>query len=120
MNVSFFLSKKYFVSRRKNTFIQIVSFLSVGGVAVGISSLIVGLSAFNGLEKILTESYDMITPDVKIIPKEGKSFLLSPKELEQIRALPNVIQLSPVIEDYTLALYDKRQSLVYIKGIDPK
>ena len=89
-------------------------------MAVGTMALIVGLSAFNGLEKLLKESYDTFTPDIKMIPIKGKTRLLSEQEIAHIEQLPGVLHVSPIIEDYALARYENRQRLVRIKGVEPQ
>ncbi|MFQ5952491.1 MAG: ABC transporter permease [Candidatus Omnitrophota bacterium] len=46
-----FLSFKYFLSRRREGLISLISFISVLGVALGVASLIIVLSVMNGFDR---------------------------------------------------------------------
>ena len=50
MNLSFFIARRYFASKKSTNFINIISGISVIGVVVGTAALIIVLSVFNGFE----------------------------------------------------------------------
>ena len=118
MKVSNFIAKRYFVAKKSKNFIQILSWISMVGVAFGTAALIIVLSVFNGLEGVIRSVYNAFDPDLKVIPVEGKSFTPLPDQLEEIRELEGVFGLSEVIEDKMLASYRDEQVLVSVKGID--
>ncbi|MDZ7648741.1 MAG: hypothetical protein U5K54_17040 [Cytophagales bacterium] len=53
MNFPLFIASRYFLSKRKKNFINIISILSMVGVAFSTAALIIVLSVFNGLEGLL-------------------------------------------------------------------
>ncbi len=118
MNVSNFIAKRYFVAKKSKNFIQILSWVSMVGVAFGTAALIIVLSVFNGLEDVIRSVYNAFDPDLKVIPVEGKSFVPQADLLEEIRDLEGVFGLSEVIEDKMLAAYRDEQVLATIKGVD--
>ncbi len=117
MNLPFFIARKYFLSKKKKNFINIISIISMIGVAVGTMSLIIGLSFFNGLEDILRGLYSSFDPELKVEPVKGKSFEINDDFLEAINAVPGVAIVTEVVEDNALAMYNDTQMVIKIKGV---
>lgn len=117
MNLPLFIARKYFLSKKKKNFINIISIISMVGVAVGTMSLIVGLSFFNGLEDILRNLYGTFDPQVKVEPVRGKTFVVTDNLIDSVEAVPGVATVTEVIEDYVLASYNDTQMVVKIKGV---
>ena len=87
------------------------------GVGIGAMALVVVLSAFNGLEKLVGSMYSSFHPDIRIELKEGKTFHLDSLPAEQIRAIEGVKFLSPSIEETILLKYKEAQYFVTAKGV---
>ena len=66
MKLSFFIARRYLFSKKKQNAINIISAISVAGVAIGTTALIVILSVFNGIDLILQKSTDSMNPDLVI------------------------------------------------------
>jgi|TARA_B100000965_G_C19598616_1_gene761408 lipoprotein-releasing system permease protein len=118
LNVSTFIAKRYFTTSKKKNFIQVLSWISMIGVAIGTMALIVVLSVFNGLGDVLRSVYHTYDADLKVVPKTGKSFSLSEEQLKQIRELNGVSSLSRIIEDNAVAVYRDKQAVVQIRGVE--
>ena len=88
------------------------------GVGIGAMALVVVLSAFNGLEKLVGSMYSSFQPDIRIELKEGKTFHLDSLPAEQIRAIEGVKFLSPSIEETILLKYKEAQYFVTAKGVN--
>ncbi|HPK05595.1 MAG TPA: ABC transporter permease, partial [Bacteroidales bacterium] len=74
MNLSLFIAKRYLISKKKHNIINIISAISVIGVAVGTMALVIVLSVFNGLESLIKSLFNTFEPDLKITLIEGKTF----------------------------------------------
>ena len=72
MNLSIFIARRYLFSKKKQNAINIISIISMVGVAIGTTALIVVLSVFNGIDTLLTEATDSFTPDLTISTAKGK------------------------------------------------
>ena len=72
MNTSYFLAKRYFVSKKKRNFIHVISLISMLGVAFGTAALVIVLSVFNGLEDLIKSLYSSFDPEIKVEAAEGK------------------------------------------------
>lgn len=118
MNVSSFIAKRYFTSKKTKNFIQVLSWVSMIGVAIGTMALIVVLSVFNGLEDVLRNVYQTFDPDIKIESVRGKSFPVTEEFLASIQEISGVEATAQVIEDNALVSYRDQQVVVRIKGIE--
>lgn len=117
MNLPFFIARRYFFSRRKANFINIISILSMGGVAFITAALIIVLSIFNGLESLLRDLNNSFDPELKITAVEGKSFLRSDDLIKKIEAVEGVEVVTEVIEDYAYVRYRDANQVVTLKGV---
>ena len=73
MNLPLFIAKRYFLAKRKQSFINIISVLSMTALAFATAALIIVLSVFNGLEVLLRSLYTSFDPELKIELVRGKS-----------------------------------------------
>jgi lipoprotein-releasing system permease protein len=117
MNLPLFIARRYFLSKRKKNFINIISVLSMAGVAFTTAALIVVLSVFNGLEVLLRSLYTSFDPELKIELVKGKSFEVNEALLSSIQSIPGVKIVTQVIEDYAYVRYRNADVIVTIKGV---
>ncbi len=117
MNLSLFIAKRYFFSKRKQNFINIISILSMVGVAFSTAALIIVLSVFNGLEGLLRSLYTSFDPELKIEAVQGKSFEISDQLLSTVSSVPGVAVVTEVIEDYAYIRYRDADVVATIKGV---
>ena len=117
MNLSLLIARRYFRSKNKKNFIQVISNISMVGVAIGTMALVVVLSVFNGLEDLIRESYNTFDPEIKIVPQSGKTFVVSDSLLQEIRGAEGVELVTEVVEDNALVRYQDAQMVVKLKGV---
>lgn len=117
MNLSLFIAKRYFFSKKKS-FINFLSITAFIGVMIGTSSLIIVLSVFNGLEDLLKSLYINFNPEIKIVSNNSKYFIQNNDQINNINNIEGVDFVSKVIEDRAIASYNGVEIPVYIKGAD--
>lgn len=117
LKVLFFIARKYLVAKKSFAIINIVTFISLVGVAVGTMALFVVLSVFNGFEDIILNLFNNFHADFKIEAREGKTFAKTEFPEDAIRRIEGIHTLTYVIEDLALARYDERQQLVTVKAV---
>jgi lipoprotein-releasing system permease protein len=117
LRVSFFIAKRYLFSKRKKNFINVISGLSVIGVAFITAALVIVLSVFNGLESLLHSLNNSFDPQIKIEAAEGKSFQVTPELTKQLESIEGVEYVTEVIEDYAYARYREANQIVMLKGV---
>lgn len=117
MNFPFFIAKRYLVSKKSNNAINIISGISVAGVCIGTMALIIVLSAFNGLSDLVQTLYSSFDADIEITVKQGKTFLLSPEQVNGLKSINGVAHYVEVVEGNALLKFDEKQCVATIKGV---
>jgi lipoprotein-releasing system permease protein len=118
VKLSFYIAKRYLFAKKSRNAINVISAVSVSGVAVGTMALIIILSVFNGLEKLVTEIFNTFDPDVKITAAEGKTFIADTTRLMLLSKVEGLSCYSLSIEENALLKYGDRQCIATIKGVD--
>lgn len=119
MKLSFFIARRYLFSKKKQNAINIISAISVAGVAIGTTALIVILSVFNGIDLILQKSTDSMTPDLIISPVKGKFANFDSLAYRALLAHSDIDYFNPVVEENALLKYGDRLKPVVVKGVIP-
>lgn len=117
MNLPLFIAKRYFFSKKSQRAINIISLVSVIGVAVGTGALIIVLSVFNGFEHLVLNLYNSFDPDIKITATTGKVFSEEQLSQEKLRSINGVQYVCPVYEENALVRYSEKQTIATIKGV---
>ncbi|WP_372649897.1 ABC transporter permease [Draconibacterium sp.] len=117
MNLPFFIAKRYLFSKKKQNIINIISWISMAGIVVGTMAIIIIVSVLNGFTDLIGVFYSDFDPDIKISSVEGKMFDPNTIDIEQIKALPDVVSYAEVVEEVALLRYGKRQFAATIKGV---
>jgi lipoprotein-releasing system permease protein len=117
LNLALRIARKYFFSKKKKNFINVISIISMTGVAVGTMALVIVLSVFNGLEDFIRSLYGTFDPDIEIVPGKGKSFIVEDHVLEKIAAIPGIGNAVKVIEDNVYVKYRDAEMVVKLKGV---
>ncbi len=120
MNLSLYIAKRYFFTRKKRNASNIITSISVAGFTIGSMALIIVLSAFNGFEVLVDSLYHSFYPDLRITAKKGKVFEAGAAELKKLRSMENVIFTGEVLEENVLLKYESKQSIATLKGVDEK
>lgn len=117
MRLSLFIAERYLFSRKKQNAINIISGISVAGVAIGTTALIVILSVFNGIDMLLQQNTDNLTPDLVISPARGKFIHFDTLCHAGMDGMEEIACWHPVVEETALLKYGERLKPVVLKGI---
>ena len=119
MNTAYYIAKRYLFSKKSTNAINIISGISMLGVFVGSAALVVILSAFNGLEKLVVSLSNTVTPDLRIEPTTGKTFDPNNTVLLDFKKSPDLALYTEVLEEKALLRYNNQQFIGQIKGVSP-
>lgn len=117
-NFSFYVARRYMFSKKSVGAINVISFISVAGVAVGTMALVIVLSVFNGFHDLVASLFTNFDPQIEVVPVKGKTINADAPELDRIRHLDFVDVATDVVEDQAIAVYDDRQRMVTVMGVD--
>lgn len=118
MNLPFYIAKRYLFSKKSHNAINIISTISVCGVALATLALVCTLSVFNGFHDLISSYFTHFDPDLKIEVVKGKVFTPSPTTLKAIETTEGVEVMSLTFEDNAMAKYKENQTMVTVKGVD--
>ena len=118
MNFSFYIAKRYFISKSKNNAINIISYLALIGIFGTSLALFVVLSAFGGLKEFSLSFANQYDPDLKVLPVESKRLFIDDTLMLSINELNGVKQSSKVIEEKTLLNFKDKNIPATLKAVD--
>lgn len=118
MNLPFYIARHYLFSKKKHNAINIISGISVCGVALATLALVCTLSVFNGFQDMVAGFFTAFDPELKIVIREGKVFDPNSAAFKQVRSLPAIEVWTETLEENAMVQYKDRQAMAVIKGVD--
>jgi len=118
VNLPLYIARRYLLGKKSQNAINIISGISVLGITTGTMALVIVLSVFNGFDSVVKSLYNTFDPDIQISSMTGKTFVPDPATKQAIRSLPGVSALSEVLEENILLLYNDKQHIATMKGVD--
>ena len=116
MRLPLFIANRYLVAKKSHNLINIITWISILGISVGSFALIVVLSAFNGLEKVISSMNSRLAPDLQIAAAKGKTIDLTAFPLGQLKDLQGVDYVIPTITEDALFRANDKQHIGQVKG----
>lgn len=117
MNVSFFIARRYLFSKKSHNAINVISTISVCGIAIATMAMVCVLSIFNGFGGIVEGMFNAFDPDLKITVKEGKVFDYHTPEFEKAMQINGIQTISESLEENALFMFNESQVPVLMKGV---
>lgn len=118
MRLTLEIAKRYLLGKKSSNAINLITWISISGIAIGTAALILILSVFNGFKSLLSDMFDAFNPDLKITLVEGKVFEMDSMTYDHLLSIEGVVGLSKTIEELALFEYDDTQKIGVVKGVD--
>ena len=118
MNYKLFIAIRYLFSKKRHNTINLITWVSMVGVAIGTMALIAVLSVVNGFENMVQDSFSAFDPSLKILPREGKAFSSEDTLITQAKRLKIHTAWCEVVEQDGLIAFNDKQSPAIIKGVE--
>ena len=118
MNLAFKIAKRYLFGKKSVNAINIITGISVLGIAIGAASLVLILSVFNGFEDLIRSNFNAFNPEIKITPVKGKYFEIDSIFLQKLNSVSGIKNYSLVQEEVAYFEYDNNRTVGMIKGVD--
>ncbi|MEE9225043.1 MAG: ABC transporter permease [Bacteroidota bacterium] len=118
MSYESFIAKRYLLSKKKAGLITVITLISIVGVTVGVSALIVVLSVFNGFNSLVTSILVGFDPHLRI--ETGQDYRMEREEAleDALRSDGRVKAFAPFVSGKSLLLSANYDRVVFIKGVD--
>ena len=118
MNFPFYIAKRYLFSKKSHNAINVISAVSVCGVALATLALVCTLSVFNGFQDLVATMFTAFDPELKITAVSGKVFDGQDERIQSLRQLSEIEVFSESLEDNAMVQYKGRQAMVVVKGVE--
>lgn len=119
MNLPFHIAKRYLFAKKSHNAVNIISAVSVCGIAVATLAMVCAMSVYNGFTDIAAKSFSAFDPELQITPKEGKVFDPSSEAIQALKALSSIDFISESLEENALLKFQDRQEPILLKGVTP-
>ena len=118
MRLPFFIARRYLFSKKSHNAINVISGVSVCGVAFATLAMVCTLSVFNGFQDLVQTMFTAFDPELKITSVTGKVFDADDDRMKNVQEMPEVEIFSKSLEDNAMVQYKGRQAMVVIKGVE--
>lgn len=121
MNFPFYISTRYLSSNRKGSFTRIAGILSIAGLAVGVTALLITLFILNGFERVISEKISQFDGHIRVT-----HFLSEPIEtnITNLDSIMNIykgdLSNTAFIQGPALLRKGKSAEGIILEGIGPK
>lgn len=118
MNFAFFIARRYLFSKKSHNAINVISAISVCGVALATLALVCTLSVFNGFHDLVATYFTAFDPELKIESVKGKVFDADDPKILSIKKMNEIEVFSLSLEENAMVQYKDRQEMVVLKGVE--
>jgi lipoprotein-releasing system permease protein len=118
MNYELFIGLRYLRARRQETFISLITVISVLGVMIGVMTLNVVMAVMTGFEETLRDRLLGINAHIALL-KSGDQLSEYKELLQQVVKQEGVVAASPAIYGQVMLTSGSRVSGVVVRGVDP-
>ncbi|WP_165041034.1 FtsX-like permease family protein [Dysgonomonas sp. ZJ709] len=117
MKLSFYIAKRYLFSKKSHNAINVISMISVCGIAIATMALVCTLSVFNGFTDVVAKSFSSFDPELQITPAQGKVFDSTDPKILKVKQLAEISLVSEALEENALLRFEDRQDPILLKGV---
>jgi len=118
LNFPLYIAKRYLFAKSSKNAINIIAKIAISAVVVGSLALFIVLSGFSGLRDFSLQFTNVFDADLKIYPKNGKTFTFSEVENGKIKNIEGVQSFSRIVEERVFLHYKGKNHIALIKGVD--
>lgn len=114
-----FIARRYLKARKKGGFINLITYISIFGVAIGVAALIIVLAVMNGFESEVRNRIIGFDTHVRLRTFHGNALENYPEVMSKIANIDHIVGTSPYIIDKGMLKSGFGSSGVMVRGADP-
>ena len=109
---------RYLFAKKQFNAIHIITAISSTAVGIVTAAMICVLSVMNGFGTLVEQMFSQFDPDLRIVAKAGKSFIINEETKRALSTLPSVSLLSESISETALVYFEDKQMPIQLMGVD--
>ncbi len=117
MKAGIWIAQRYSFARKRFRVINIISGISLAGIVVGVSTLLVVMSVLNGFQKLARDLFVTVEGPVQIVPAQGRSLVVSDSLLAAIVRLDGVETAHSFVEGQAIITASGKSELIMVRGL---
>lgn len=118
-SLSIRIALRYLFSRKSHAAVNVLSYISMAGVAIAATAMVIVLSVFNGFSDFTAQKISHFSAPLVVTPTEGKTIANADSLAEALSGVNGVESATPTITERAFAVAGDRQSPLILCGIDP-
>ncbi|MEW5724211.1 MAG: lipoprotein-releasing ABC transporter permease subunit [Thermodesulfobacteriota bacterium] len=118
MSVEAFIGWRYLKAKRRQTFISLITLISMGAVALGVAAMIVILAVMSGFENDLKSKILDVNSHVVVL-RENQALTGHEELAPRIRSVPGVVSVEPFIFGQVMISAMGNVAGAVLRGVDP-
>jgi len=124
MSFPFFIAKRYLQTKRRSALVSRITSIAVGGVFVGVMTLVIVLSVINGFETELRQRIVAFNTNVLVFTRDPAAWASVDSLVQGLKQQEHILAAAPFVRSEALAAYElasgRRTKVrgVVVKGID--
>lgn len=118
MRYELFIGFRYLQSRRRETFISLITIISILGVLIGVMTLNVVMAVMTGFEEVLRDRLLGINAHISLV-KPGDDLTGYERLLGLIMQEKGIVAAAPSVYGQVMVTFGRRVTGVVVRGIDP-
>ncbi len=122
MKTSFelFIARRYLKSRSKTGFVNLITYISVIGVSIGVAALIIVMSVMNGFESEVKSRIIGFDTHIRLRTYHDQGIHMVDDVMNEIKDIPHITGMSPYILDRGMIRHGDNSDGVIVRGADQK
>lgn len=117
MNYRIKIAWRYLGSRKSHSVVNVISAVSMVGVALTVAAMVIVLSIYNGFRAYTIGTINNQESPLSIVPAAGKVIADSDSLASAVKLIAGVASAEPIVEERALAIYGNEQSPVMLTGV---
>ena len=96
-----------------------MTIIAASGIVIASAALFIVLSGFAGLKDFSLEFSSVVDPDLRVLPSQGKSFILNEKNAQALQNIEGIATYSKIIEERIVMEFDNKNLLASMPSVYP-
>lgn len=117
MKTAFWIARRFSFARKRFRIINVISAISLAGIIVGVSTLLIVMSVLNGFQKLALDMFTTLEGPVQLVSRNGDPIEVSDSLLASIASVRGVASAEPFAEGEAIMSGGEKSELVMIRGL---